>query len=204
MSEEPTFAELVDWLDGRLDEDRAHDVAARAAVGGPDTAATIAWLRQFRGAAASMPLEQPPAEVGANARALFRQLRAPWTGDTSDLELSYDSRLVPVSGVRGGAPRDAFHVDYAGPGVSVGIDVVVVPNDERALRGAVRFADGDEPEGVALDFRARGESRGSAWCGEDGEFRARVPGEVDEIWVTGSRTRMRIGLDLGRISGGPR
>ncbi|BCX05505.1 MAG: hypothetical protein KatS3mg053_3443 [Candidatus Roseilinea sp.] len=68
----PTFAQLVDWVDGKLDAEAAARVEAAvdAAIARGDTtlAETLAWLRAFR-AQADMTVLVPPPE-GARAEVL--------------------------------------------------------------------------------------------------------------------------------------
>ena len=63
MSTPPTFTELVDWVDGRLDQQQAADVESRVATGGEETSATVDWIREFKAAAELMPLVAPPEHV---------------------------------------------------------------------------------------------------------------------------------------------
>lgn len=73
MNEEtraPTFAQLVDWVDGKLDTEEAARVqaAAEAAIARGDTALaeTLAWLRAFR-AQANLTVLVPPPEAARDS-----------------------------------------------------------------------------------------------------------------------------------------
>lgn len=92
--------QLLDWLEGRLDQVQAAEVAARAAAAGPATQRRIRWMQAFTSASRSMVIEEPPADLHAT---LLRQFRPPTSGPLAQLHaaLSFDSARQPVAiGVR--------------------------------------------------------------------------------------------------------
>lgn len=87
MNEEttaPTFAQLVDWVDGKLDAEAAArvqtDVDAAIARGDEALAATLAWLRAFRAQADVTVLVPPPEAARANVLRMFEDAKRAQAG----------------------------------------------------------------------------------------------------------------------------
>ncbi|QYJ02984.1 hypothetical protein KUV85_11630 [Nocardioides panacisoli] len=184
---EPTFRELADWIDGRLDDERAATVAAYVASGDADTRDAVAWLREFKQAAGLLPLQAPPPEVGEAARDAFRQLRTPRGVDPRWFTVRFDSRLAPAAGIRttGTAPA-SFHLDLEGHGLTVSVDLTRVDETHLDVDGAIRGADADASRTsrpVAVVFLAAGEELATVPVDRRGHFATRVPVEVDELRV---------------------
>ena len=69
----PPFAELLDWLEGRLPPERAQAVAERLQKPEEATEADLAWLRAFAAARGSVKLAASPASVRDTLRQRFAQ-----------------------------------------------------------------------------------------------------------------------------------
>jgi hypothetical protein len=67
----PDFGTLLDWLEGRLDADRAVRVAGQVAEADERTRRTVDWLRAFLTAARELPLEEPPPIVRQRLKRYF-------------------------------------------------------------------------------------------------------------------------------------
>lgn len=67
----PDFRTLLDWLEGRLDTDRAEQVAAAVAEADEQTLRTVEWLRGFLSTARELPLEAPPPIVRQSLQQYF-------------------------------------------------------------------------------------------------------------------------------------
>lgn len=67
----PDFRTLLDWLEGRLDADKAERVAAQVAEADEQTLRTVEWLRDFLTTARELPLEEPPATVRESLKEAF-------------------------------------------------------------------------------------------------------------------------------------
>lgn len=197
MSIPPTFTELMDWIDGRLDDARGEDVARRVDVSGPETAETVAWIRSFRAAADTMPLAAPPPEVGHHARAAFRHLRAAGRPDASWFDVAFDSRLAPVAGVRSSSRGGPYRLDLTGEGIAVSIDVTPLDGGSLAIDGTVRATDATDAaaeDTIGVVFTSAGETRRRTAVDRHGRFSAEVPGDVDEIRVVDALRQVRAGL----------
>ena len=67
----PGFRTLLDWLEGRLDADRAERVAAQVADADERTLGTVDWLSGFLNTARELPLTEPPPIVRQNLKQYF-------------------------------------------------------------------------------------------------------------------------------------
>lgn len=72
----PSFRTLLDWLDGRLDADRATRVAAQVAEADERTLRTVDWVRGFLTTARELPLEEPPPIVRQRLKQYFVRWRS--------------------------------------------------------------------------------------------------------------------------------
>jgi len=201
---QPTFTELADWMDGRLDGAAASRIDRIVATGEGATAESTRWLRCFRARAREIPIEAPPPIVRQNLRRAFDR----WADTrpvTGLIELAgrlvFDSRrALETAGVRtAGDPDDGVHLAFAADGVDVVVDV-----HQRAdghlldLDGQVYVAAGRAPV-----FEA--EARGAGWVtrtldgDELGRFRlARIEPEEVGLRVTNGEIAVTAALDLRR------
>lgn len=73
----PTFAQLVDWIEGKLSATEATAVQAAvdaaAARGDEELLATVAWLRAFRAATTDLTLLSPPEGARDRVLRMFEQ-----------------------------------------------------------------------------------------------------------------------------------
>jgi hypothetical protein len=63
MEKELTFSQLLDWIEGRLTEEEAAEVARLVESADSETKETVAWLRAFARIANEVVLASPPEEV---------------------------------------------------------------------------------------------------------------------------------------------
>lgn len=104
-SEKPTFSQLLDWLEGRLDDEEARRLEDRLRTAGAETDADLGWLRSFLDASGAARLAAPPAEVRRDLLLKFetftRARRAPGLLARLIATLTFDSAagLAPA-GVR--------------------------------------------------------------------------------------------------------
>lgn len=196
----PTFNELVDWIDGRLEEAAAADMASRVAASGPDVIDTVSWIRSFREAAATMPLQKPPEDVSARIRAAFRELRGPMSGPVDELELEFDSRMSPIAGVRSTGHTESFHLDFGSEDLSISLDVSPHTEGDLLVRGTVsgegRDTNIDRPleDDLGLVFTSSGETQRTTRLDRNGGFTVQVPADVNEVWVLSATRRARATL----------
>jgi hypothetical protein len=199
---QPTFAELLDWLEGRLDDAQSADVADRVAHGTEATGAAVDWIRSFLESARSMPLQTPPPEVRAAVRRVIDEHLTPWVpGDYSDAAVAYDSRTERATGTRsepGDGGSDIYHLIFGTEFGQIVLDVLIADNGVD-LRGSV-------PQ-VLVDLVGGGPTRvvltsdrvvrRTAVCSPDGLFTFfDVPSGIDEMWVEHGETRIRASVHL--------
>jgi anti-sigma factor RsiW len=96
-----SFEQLLDWVDGRLSERDAEEVARQVAAADADTQRLVAWLRAFRQASATTVLARPPAELRRQLRQRFKEERGrPGFFRRLVANLTFDSaRQRPTAGV---------------------------------------------------------------------------------------------------------
>ena len=168
----PDFAALLDWMEGRLDDDAAARVAAQVTEADERTRRTVDWLRGFLATAGAMPLHEPPPIV----RQSLSQHFARWRRARAELEsqprevpvrLLFDSRqdLAPA-GVRAGADDgDAIHLAYSADDGDLLLDVYDLGNGQVRIDGQALPAD---PQGAPV-FEARASGAGFEARTTDGD-----------------------------------
>lgn len=196
MSRLPSFTELVDWVEGRLDEVRAARVATLVADGVSEVVDSVAWIREFRRAADVLPLQRPAAEVSASLRQLFRDHHAVGNPGWVEAVLRFDSRTQPMVGVRSAATAELAHLVYDGDFGAVVVNVNRLGQGQVGLRGYVSLTAADE-DGTRVSLRRSGTSERITRCDENGRFElSDVLTDVDELWIAQGDTRVRMPLDL--------
>ena len=204
--EELSLQAVLDWLEGRLDDQRAARVAALVASAGERSATQVAWARRFLAARRAVLDDVPPPELRGSLVAAFGQVAGGRQGDLRDrlarlverarAALIFDSASpggLALSGLRspgtptvGGATR---HLLYRAEGIDVAIDVV--PDGTLLqLHGQVLPAD-DAPAG-AIDPEG----------GPDQLDPRQVVLVDDEGEVAAARTDELGEFDLGRVAAG--
>ncbi|MGB5759830.1 MAG: hypothetical protein WBM50_23145 [Acidimicrobiales bacterium] len=126
----PSFANLADWVDGRLTRGDASEMERRVRRAGTEAAEAVAWLKGFVRFGRRNPLPAPPPVVRQRLRQSFERHhgRSPEVIRLT-AALSFDSRDdVVLSGVRGGFEIDeGYHLAFAAD--SFGVLVDVLPNE---------------------------------------------------------------------------
>jgi hypothetical protein len=196
MSRPPTFLELVDLLDGRLDETAAREVQQRVEDAGPETARTIAWIQKFKDDAGALRLPPVPERLSAQLRDLFPGFANPAaTGDWSDAVLLSDTRdPAAAAGIRGATLTESAHLAYSSDAGRFLVEVSPAGRGAVDVRGLLML-DGDEQVDVAL--LAGGELQRATRARANGSFELLgLPATVDELWLTSGARRVRAELDL--------
>ncbi len=191
----PTFTDLLDWVEGRLQPEQSDQVAAYVDTADPAALETVEWIRDFLQEARSKPLAQPPAELSARLRDVFVGLHSPeQSSDWTDASLLYDTRMgLAAAGVR--SADDGVHLAFDSDLGRFVLDAVPASTGEVDVQGLIML-DGDAT-GVDLAFLQAGLLRRAAHATKDGRIDVRgVPVDVDEMWLTSGGTRVRARLDL--------
>jgi hypothetical protein len=204
----PDFRTLLDWLEGRLDADRADRVAAQVAGADERTLRTVNWLRGFLTTARKLPLAEPPPIVRQNLKQYFaRWSRAqPAPGQVLrrvHLEPLFDSRHdVGLAGVRAATgDDDAIHLVYSAEQGDLLIDAYRAGAAVVRLDGQVLLA---APQGAPI-FEASVSGPGFTVRTVDGDELGRftlhqVPEGQCQLTASNGLITMVADLDLG--SGG--
>ncbi len=137
---EPSFRQLVDWVEGRLTRTEAAATQAAVEAAGPETASTIDWIHNFIQLGADNPLPEPPPLVRQRLRQSFERHHGRAEPKRRELaELMFDSRDdAVVVGVRGGPSLDdGYRLAFAADSLGVLIDVLPESDTTVRLEGQV-------------------------------------------------------------------
>ncbi len=185
-TERASFTDLLDWVEGRIDPERAELVEALVQEDDPETAETIAWIRDFLAAAELMPLHELPAEASAELHDVVRLHASAWAPSAyDDASPVTDSRwALPATGTRAGGATDVVHLAFDSDAGRLGLDVARVTIGRVDVHGRFAPAADGEAGQTRIVFTRAGRVRGTTVCAVSGEFTARdVPADVDEVWV---------------------
>jgi hypothetical protein len=198
------YATLTDWLEGRLDADRAAAVAA-AVEGDAVLQQAVAWLRGFLDTAAAVPMLSPPSVVHQRLMQHFERWNAEQDSDEFDMldleaVLLFDSRAdVTPAGLRN-TPDDDTNVQlvFGCDAADIAVDVVTEPagrvrlsgqvlaDDERARGPFACTATGPDEQRIAID----GDELGRFTVGS-------VPVTTNRLVLRNGTVTLRVNLDLG-------
>jgi len=131
----PSLARLADWVEGRLSDAEAQQVATQVAGAGAAAQGDLDWLRALAALRGRVVLESPPATVRAALRQAFVE-RAHTQRQPSALgrivaALTFDSGVqLLAAGLRGAghAPRQMI---YATEVLDIALHIQPRPQDQR-------------------------------------------------------------------------
>jgi hypothetical protein len=174
----PGFQQLLDFVDGRLDQAAADAVSAHLDTRCSQCEADCAWYLQVKLAAASDDSIEPPAWVFKRALRIFDAPRAQTTVARKVsrvvASLVFDSLKHPAPAGARSSGVEGRQMLYRGENYS--IDVQVLPSDQSSadLTGQILKEGEAMFESVAgrqLDLLGHGEKTLSTVTNERGEFR---------------------------------
>lgn len=140
------FRDVVDWVDGRLDEGADARVAAAVAEDAGLQAAAE-WYRTFRRASSRMPLESPPQEVHDELVRRFAALRPSAPGFLERVRgaIAFDSATAMLAlGVRAADTGVARHLVVQSGPADIALDLYPEDQDVR-VEGQLLPPDPDDP-----------------------------------------------------------
>lgn len=202
---QPSFATLLDWLEGRLDDDDAAAVAAAVARGDARTQNMVDWLRRFLKVARAMPLHPPPPIVAQNLRQHFSkwcQAQAALGRSPTEVTatLQFDSRLdVALVGVRSADDEDGtVHLAFTSEVADLVIDAHRLPFGRFRLDGQVLPVVPSKAPVFAATASGPGIQVRTLDGDELGRFTLNeVPDRITELRVSNGEFTIVAAVDLG-------
>lgn len=190
--DKPTFADLVDWAEGRLPDDEAQVVADYLEASDQATKDDVAWIRRFLAASKSITLDRPPARVREVLRRRFESRaesrQPPGLFQRIRAMLSFDSGTQPaVAGIRSAASEGMqrqliFTTDI----VEIALNLQPRTDDKRIdIVGQVFASDQVALEELSVQLLRNGTEIGLTGADELGEFMFEaVPADEYDLIVT--------------------
>ena len=200
--EPPTTDELLNWLEGRLSETEAAQIAQRVAVADEATQQTVSWLKAFIRRSHASLLVPPPAAARAAVRNMIKARQAQQPSLLRRLVAALappppGSRLV-TSGLRGANIRAVqrqltYTTELADVVVNIQpTSISTTPGREKQLdmKGQIFLADaadGLDVQRVVVQLLREGGEMGLTVPNELGEFsfEAIPPGSYEIILSAG-------------------
>jgi hypothetical protein len=203
--EDREFAQLVDWVEGRLTEDEARTVEKQVAADG-DMQANVTWLRAFALISEDTVIVSPPPEVRDTLVEHFQEYaeRKRRSGLLKRFvaKLSFDSGLQPALGLRtsGGIPEQPREFVYCSEVADIAISVRLRPHDGLLdVDGQIFPVDDPDPGAFSAQLLDDSSEAATTTTNDLGEFSfgAVLPGTYDvlassdqvEIWLPGVEVR---------------
>lgn len=200
QSDKPTFAQLLDWIEGRLTREAAADIERQRMVD-QETRASIAWIEGFRRFGRNHPIPPPPPIVKQRLMQAFERhhdREQPHIHQTA--HLTFDSRDdVVMAGVRGVEEIDeGYQLTFTTETHGVLVDVFTTGESTRRIEGQVLGVEGEDSVWVVtVEHEGRsitdihGDTNGSFSLGD-------VPTTVDALRLSNGRTTIEVPQPLGR------
>jgi hypothetical protein len=202
--EQVDFAMVLDWVEGRLDPAAAARVAD-ATAHDARVREIVAWLRRFHGAAAALPLVDPPPIVGQRLRQYFRRwarTREELGGEPVEVvaRMLFDSRQdVALVDLRAAdTDADIAHLAFTSDPADVVLDVRRLGVGRVRIEGQVLPADGVD-RAYAVEATGR---RMTAVHSVGGDRQGRfllpeLPDRVDRLRLDSGELVLVVQFDVG-------
>ena len=201
MTARPTFTQLADYVDGRLDPVAAAAIDELLANGDNETLGAVGWLRSFGSVAGQMSLEAPPVRVRYYLQRQFerRAAGAPAAGAGLSRRLRatlvFDSRRQTAAvGVRSGPPTTGtVHLAFRCEAADVLVDLSAAADGDQRVDGQVLWADGADASVLGATISGPGFTDSAAPGDDLGRFSfVGVPADTNQLVVHGEDVDIRV------------
>lgn len=195
------MALLLDWVQGRLDEDESTRLAAQMAAD-PRLREDVAWVRRLLETADAMPLVEPPPLLRQKLRQQYRRWAeerpvAGAPGLELAAELVFDSRRDRLTrATRGESTEQTTHLVWRTSMAELAVDVRATVAGKVRLSGQVLFGHETSAPVFAAVASGPGFSSTSVEGDVHGRFRLEVPRTVSELRVDNGEITIVAALEL--------
>ncbi len=202
---EPTFAELLDWLEGRLSAEEGAAVAEAADNGGDVTKRSVEWIRSFLASSAGQVGSEPPPDLRPRLQAIFESNRSGQeTSVRVSATLTFDSRTSSeLVGFRAESDdsSESYQLAYTTPAVDILVDVTMQGSSHYRIDGQVLTADESVP-GIWLVTVKHPRGSWSDVSADDlGCFALRlVPEDTTSLVLDNGRMEIEVPLNSGETA----
>lgn len=201
MNDNVRFAQLVDWIEGRLPAEAAAQVASQVAAD-PDLQADVAWLQTFHQISHQTTWEAPPTAVRADLSRRFAayvaENRPPTWWEQLTAVLKFDSRTQPLAaGIRSAAAAE-HQLIYSTPYADVALTIQQRPATQAfTILGHILPTAAPTPDLYSIQLRQDETERGFTAADELGEFVfANLPGGEYELAIQHDQYEILVPLQL--------
>ena len=198
-SEDVQFAQLLDWVEGRLSEEEAQAVEREVAQADSATREEVAWLRAFARISEDTVIASPPPQVRETLIDRFEAYaegkREPGLLKRLVATLTFDSGLQPALELRtAGTPELQRKYAYSTDAADITISVWPRPHDGLVdIQGQIFPVNSTDPGGFGVQLLAGTSEVATTATNDLGEFtlEAVSPG-VYEVLASSKRVEISI------------
>lgn len=197
----PSFATLIDWVEGRLDDSKAAEVA-QIVESRPQAQESVEWIRHFISVGADMPLIPPSSDLSDRLRDEFSRRVTPWNPrDHRDADLMFDSREHPMAaGMRRIQQTDGVHLVFATDSTRLELDLSIGADGRIDADGLASWGAAKSDDTLELVLTCNRSVKHIISCEPDGTFHlADVCAEVDEVWMSHGGETVRAAIPEGSL-----
>lgn len=199
--DKPTFAELLDWLEGRLTRESSAVMDQDSQIRDDDEIrAAVTWIEGFRKFASDNPVPKPPPVIRQRLRQAFEHHHGRGLMPVHEVaRLTFDSRDdVIMASVRGHVEiGDGYQRTFATESHGVLLDIVTVSDTEARIEGQVLGVESEPSVWEAQILFPSGSITDSSGD-ENGSFSIdEVPLSVETLRLTNGHVTIDIHDPLG-------
>jgi hypothetical protein len=196
---EISFELLLDWVEGRLQEEESRTVEEQLAVADESTLAEVEWLRAFVRTSEDTVLDAPPPEVREiltnRFRAYAEERLEPGFFRRILATLTFDSDAgMALAGVRSAGVEDSRQLVYSVEVAEIALNIQKRPGDGKLdLYGQVLPTVEESPEAFSVQLLRDAQEVGLTAADDLGEFAFEdIPPGVYDIVLSAAQVEFHV------------